>query len=239
VASRVHTRAGHASARHLIVRGTDGGRVGLCSATRDGGDCLWRLPLAVGSPKSQLRALRRSLVLAYRLGGGRGCGWGEAPDSGWSDPLGRSRLGRSTSMSGRSTSMSSSRSLGDDNWNGRLLRRAPSGPRTRSMFKLKVLHLSCDREVRLRGRHFIPFSCYCRSCGPLLIRLKLSLAALRYLRGYVLVTLIVGMATTAHEDQGECKTDDHAGDGADDDAHRAARLGCQCTGQLTGRHERH
>ena len=206
------------------------------AATASGG-CLWRWVLLN-------RSFELFVVLWCLLIGDRG----KAPDSGWSDPLGRSRLGRSTSsMSGRSTSMSISRSLGDDNWNGRLLRRAPSGPRLRSMFKLKVLHLSCDREFRLRGRRFIQFSCHCRSCGPLLVRLNLrppsrlnlSLAALRCLRGYVLVTLIVGMATTAHEDQGECKTDDHAGDGADDDAHRAARLGCQCTGQLTGRHERH
>ena len=105
------------------------------------------------------------------------------------------------------------------------------------MFKLGELHLSCDHEFRLGGRHFIPFSCYCRSCGPLLIRLKLSLAALWCLRGYILVTLIIVMATTAHEDQGEDKNDDHTGDGADDDAHhdahRAARLRCQCTGKLT------
>ena len=50
-----------------------------------------------------------------------------------------------------------------------------------------------------------------------------------------LVTLIIVMATTAHEDQAKDKTDDHAADGADDDTHRDARLGCQCTGQ----HERH
>ena len=114
--------------------------------------------------------------------------------------------------------------------------RARAGAATRSILKLGMLHLSCDREFGLWGRHFNgpfscycrrchfngPFSCYCRSCGPFFIRLNQS------------------METTAHEDQGEDKTDDHAGDGTDDDdTHRAARLGCQCTGQLTGQYERH
>ena len=72
VASRVYTRAGpaRASARLFIVRGTDGGWVGLCSATRDGGDCLWQLPLAVGSPKSHSFVL--CVVLWCLLIGDRG-----------------------------------------------------------------------------------------------------------------------------------------------------------------------
>ena len=59
--------------------------------------------------------------------------------------------------------------------------------------------------------------------------------AIRVLEATVLRALLVKMATTAHEDQAKDKTDDHAADGADDDTHRDARLGCQCTGQ----HERH
>ena len=86
--------------------------------------------------------------------------------------------------------------------------------RTRSY---RGMHLGLDNDCglyMLRAHQFnAPFSCSClrsqwfdcRSCGPL-----------RCFRGQK--TLIVGIATTAHKDQGEDKTDDHAGDGADDDA---------------------
>ena len=131
---------------------------------------------------------------------------------------------------------------------------ARAGVSTRSMLKLGIgTTFSCDREFGLRDSHFNgPFSCYCRRChlnGPLSCHMHcrscghlfVRLAALQ-LQGYVLATLIIAttgkMATTAHEDQGDYKTDDHAGDGADDDTHRPARLGCQCTGQLTGQHKR-
>ncbi len=48
------------------------------------------------------------------------------------------------------------------------------------------------------------------------------------LQANVLAALLVEMATTAHEDQGEGKSDDDADDDADDGPDRAARLGCHC-----------
>ena len=97
--------------------------------------------------------------------------------------------------------------------------------------------LGCSCGFGLRGYDLIgTLSFGFRSYGPLLLVL-LSLSAIwhlqarrlavRHLQAIVFAALLVEMATTALEDQGEDKSDDDADDDADDDPNRAARLNCQ------------
>ena len=82
--------------------------------------------------------------------------------------------------------------------------------------ELRVLWgLGCACGFGLWGRHLIDtLRLGFPSCGPILV--LLSYPAIRYLHANVLAALLIEMATTAHEDQGEDKCDDDADDDAYD-----------------------